>query len=62
MARVTAWVLLHMLPPLLGMISLIVVVLYAIMQRRFSKAIVMTGLISLLSLSPAILNMGILLP
>jgi len=56
MAKVTAWFLLHMLPPLLGLISLIVVVLYAIIRRRLNKAIVMTGLVSLLSLSPAILN------
>jgi hypothetical protein len=56
MSKVIAWVLLHMLPPLLGLISLIVVVLYAIIRRRSGKAIVMTGLVSLLSLSPAILN------
>jgi len=56
MAKVTAWVLLHMVPPLLGLIFLIVVVLYAIIRRRLNKAIVITGLVSLLSLSLVILN------
>jgi hypothetical protein len=56
MAKVTAWVLLHILPPLLGLILLIAVVLYAILRKRLGKAIVMTGLVSLLSLSPVILN------
>jgi len=55
MTRITAWYLLQILLPLLGLISLILVVLYAIIRRRLGKAVVITGLVSLLALSPALL-------
>lgn len=55
MGKVMAWYLLQVIPPFLGLIFLIVVVLYTIVRRRLSKAVVITGLVSLLSLCPALL-------
>src|SRR3990172_3066966 len=53
--RITAWYLLQLIPPVLGLISLIVIIIYAIVKRRFSKLLIVTSLTVLLSLLPAIL-------
>jgi len=49
------WYLLQLVPPLLGLLTLIVVVLVAIVRRRLSRAVVITGLVSLLAILPALL-------
>ncbi|MCG2787737.1 MAG: peptidoglycan DD-metalloendopeptidase family protein [Anaerolineae bacterium] len=54
MVRITAWYLLELIPPALGLISLITVVIYALVRRRKSKALLATGLTALLCLSPLI--------
>ena len=54
MRKVSAWYLIQTIPPLLGLVFLIAVALYAIIRRRLSKAVVITGLVSLLSIAPAV--------
>jgi hypothetical protein len=53
--KITAWYLLQFVPPLLGLISLIVIITYSLVKRRYSKLLISTAWIALLSLSPAIL-------
>lgn len=53
--KITAWYLLQLVPPILGLISLIAIIIYAIVKRRFSKLLIVTSLVALLSLLPAIL-------
>lgn len=55
MTKVWAWNLLPVIPPFLGLIFLIVVAPYAIIRRRLSKAVAITGSVSLLSMTPALL-------
>ena len=55
MTKIAGWYLLQLVPPLLGLLTLIVVVLYAIVRRRLSRAAVITGLVSLLAMLPALL-------
>lgn len=52
MARISAWYLAQLLPPLLGLVSLITVVIYALVRKRRSKALLATGLAALFCLSP----------
>ena len=53
--KITAWYLLQLVPPVLGLISLIAIMIYAIVKRRFSRLLIFTSLTALLSLLPAIL-------
>jgi len=53
--KITAWYLLQFVPPLLGLISLITMIIYAIAKRRTSRLWTITTLLAMLSLSPAIL-------
>ncbi|MBC7877095.1 MAG: peptidoglycan DD-metalloendopeptidase family protein [Anaerolineales bacterium] len=55
MTRISGWYLLQLIPPVLGIVSLIAVVIYAIVRRRRSKPIIVTGIASLVSLLPLIL-------
>lgn len=55
MRKITAWYLLQIIPPVLGFILLIAVVIYAVIKRRFSTLLIVTAAVALLSLSPAIL-------
>jgi hypothetical protein len=55
MTRVTAWYLLQIVPPVVGLIVLIAVVIYAIIRRRLSRGAILTGLVALLCISAAIL-------
>jgi hypothetical protein len=55
MVRISGWYLLQLLPPLLGAITLIMVVLYAILKKRVSRPLKWTGIVSLVSLLPLIL-------
>lgn len=52
--RISAWYLLQLVPPVLGLISLITVAVYALVRKRRSKALIATGLAALLSLSPLV--------
>lgn len=55
LVKVMAWYLLQVIPPILGLISLIGVGLYALFRRRRGRAVIVTGVIALLSLAPAIM-------
>ncbi len=54
MVRITAWYLAQLIPPALGLVSLIAVIVYALVRKRRSKALLATGLAALLSLSPLV--------
>jgi len=54
LVRISAWYLSELVPPILGLVSLITVIVYALVRRRWSKALLATGLAALLSLSPLI--------
>jgi hypothetical protein len=54
MVRITAWYLLELIPPALGLVSLVTVIVYALVRRRKSTLLLATGLVALLSLSPLI--------
>jgi hypothetical protein len=53
--KITAWYLLQIVPPVLGLVFILAIGIYFIVKRRASKLLFATGLIALLSLSPAIL-------
>lgn len=53
--KITAWYLLQLVPPILGLIALLAILIYAIVKRRFSRLLIATSLVALLSLLPAIL-------
>lgn len=59
MVRISGWYLLQLLPPLLGAITLIAVVIYALLKKRAkkhaSRPLIWTGIVSLVSLLPLIL-------
>jgi hypothetical protein len=55
MVRISGWYLLQLIPPLLGAITLITIVIYAILKKRVSKPLMWTGIVSLLGLLPLIL-------
>jgi len=55
MTKITAWYRLQVFPPLLGVISFVVILLYAIIRRRFSKPVAASGIIALLVIIPALL-------
>ncbi|MBL8063699.1 MAG: M23 family metallopeptidase [Anaerolineales bacterium] len=55
MLKITGWYLLQLIPPLLGVLTLIVIVLYAIIKKRTSRVWVGTFAASILSLLPLIL-------
>jgi len=59
MFRITAWYLLQLIPPLLGAITLITIVIYAILKKSvrqgISRPLIWTGIVSLVSLLPLIL-------
>ncbi len=53
MTKISAWYLLQFIPPLLGLISLIALIIYAIVKRKFSRLYIATSMVTLLSLAPA---------
>jgi hypothetical protein len=53
--KITAWYLFQVLPPLLGLVAVIALIVYAIVKRKFSRLFITTLATSLLSLLPAIL-------
>ena len=55
MRKITAWYLMQIVPPLLGFIMLVSIVIYAVIKRRFSGLWKITLLVSLVSLAPGIL-------
>src|SRR5687768_3717707 len=55
MLKITAWYLLQLIPPLLGAVTLIGVVVYALARRRFSLPVMITLAAALLALLPLVL-------
>lgn len=55
LVRITAWYLLQLIPPVLGLIFLITIIIYAIVKRKASRLLIVTSLTALLSLLPVIL-------
>jgi len=53
--KIDAWFLSQLALPVLGLICLVASIIYGSVQRRFSRLLVMTSLIALLALLPAIL-------
>ncbi|MBI5934665.1 MAG: M23 family metallopeptidase [Chloroflexi bacterium] len=54
MTKISAWYALQMIPPLFGLVSLICIVVYAIVKRKFSRLMAATLIVAIVSLSPAI--------
>ncbi len=52
--KLTAWYLLQLIPPLLGLIAIIAIIIYVIVKRRYSRLLIFTALVALISLAPAI--------
>jgi hypothetical protein len=59
MTRITAWYLLQSFPPILGLISFLALIIYAIVKRKFSRLFKVTVLVTILSLLPILLWFGI---
>jgi hypothetical protein len=55
MLRISGWYLLQLIPPFLGAITLITIVIYAILKKRVSRPLMWAGIVSLVSLLPLIL-------
>jgi hypothetical protein len=54
MTKITAWYTLQIIPPLFGLVSLIAVIIYAIVKRKFNKLMSATLTVAIVSLLPAI--------
>jgi uncharacterized membrane protein (GlpM family) len=54
MVRITGWYLMQLLPPAIGLITLIVIAVYAVVKKRTSRAWKSTLALSLISLLPLI--------
>jgi|GEM_PF-3731940 len=52
--RIDGWFLSPLAPPALGLIFFVPLVIYAVVKPRFSRLLVITSLIALLSMAPAI--------
>ena len=55
MTKISAWYLLQSIPPLLGLLSLVTVLVYAIAKRKFNQLMVSTLILALVSLLPAVM-------
>lgn len=53
--RITAWYMLPLIPPVLGLISILAILVYALVKRRYSRLLKVTTLIAFLSMLPVIL-------
>lgn len=56
MIKISAWYLLQFISPLLGLITLIAIVIYAIVKKKFNRLMTYTLITALLSLAPAIMT------
>lgn len=54
MIRVSAWYMLQLIPPLLGLVSLIALIIYAFVKRKINRLMSATLVIAVISLLPAI--------
>lgn len=54
MIRVSAWYMLQLIPPLLGLVSLIALIIYAFIKRKINRLMSATLVIAVISLLPAI--------
>jgi predicted lipid-binding transport protein (Tim44 family) len=59
MTKISAWYGLQTFPPLLGLISLIGVVIYAIAKKKLNRLMSATLILALASLSPALMMVKI---
>ena len=55
MRKIYAWYLLQIVPPVLGLLSLIIIGIFALVRRRWSRAILATLVVSLLAILPALM-------
>lgn len=55
MMKITAWYNLQFIPPILGLVSLITIIIYATVKRKFSRLLTTTLITSIVSLLPVIL-------
>jgi len=55
MTKISAWYLAQLLLPILGLLSLITLIIYAIVKRKFNRLMVATLVTAIISLSPAIM-------
>jgi hypothetical protein len=53
--KISAWYLLQVVPPLLGLVSLLTILIYAAVKKKFGRLMSFTLIVSLISLLPAIL-------
>ena len=54
MTKISGWYLMQFIPPILGLVSLIAIILYAIVKRKFNRRITVTLIAALISLLPVI--------
>ncbi len=54
MTKISAWYTLQMIPPLFGLVSLICIIVYAIVKRKYNRLMSATLIVAIVSLSPAI--------
>ncbi len=55
MTKISAWYLAQFLPPILGLLSLVTLIIYAIVKRKFNRLMGMTLVGALVCLSPAVM-------
>lgn len=55
MSKILAWYLMQVVLPVLGLLSLLIIGIFALVRRRWNRAILSTLLLSLLALLPALL-------
>ncbi|MFZ5857424.1 MAG: peptidoglycan DD-metalloendopeptidase family protein [Chloroflexota bacterium] len=55
MTKISAWYMLQLIPPALGLVALIVVAVYAIIKKKFNRLIGATLAVAILSLLPALM-------
>lgn len=53
LVRISAWYLMQLIPPLLGLISLIALLIYAVTKRKYNRLMVSTMTIAVICLLPA---------
>jgi hypothetical protein len=55
MTKISAWYLAQFLPPILGLLSLVTLIIYAIVKRKFNRLMGMTLVGALVCLSPTVM-------
>ena len=55
MVRITSWYISQFIPPLLGLVSLIAVLIYAVVKRKFNRLMAAMLVVAIISMLPAIM-------